>query len=105
MDNQVMVSDYATMDHVIKKAGCNVLLIQKSILRDGLSFLAVHLFDKMKRMVVKLIEREDVDFMCETIGCRPIAYRLSPSTSLLRTWRATTWWRRSRPATFTFSSA
>ena len=47
MDNQVIVSDYTQMDRVlreerqyildlckkIKKAGCNVLLIQKSILR------------------------------------------------------------------------
>ena len=47
MDNQVIVSDYAAMDRVlreerayilnivkqIKKAGCNVLLVQKSILR------------------------------------------------------------------------
>lgn len=47
MENQVVVSDYAQMDRVlkeerqyildlvkkIKKAGCNVLLIQKSILR------------------------------------------------------------------------
>jgi T-complex protein 1 subunit delta len=32
----------------IKKAGCNVLLIQKSILRDALSDLAIHFFDKMK---------------------------------------------------------
>merc|ERR1711868_17841 len=87
MDNQVVVSDYAAMDRVlreerayllnivkqVKKAGCNALLIQKSILRDGLSDLAVHFFDKMKIMVVKDIEREDVDFLCKTIGCRPIA--------------------------------
>jgi len=47
MDNQVIVSDYTQMDRVlrderqyilnivkqVKKAGCNVLLIQKSILR------------------------------------------------------------------------
>lgn len=47
MDNSVIVSDYAQMDRVlreerqyildiikkIKKAGCNVLLIQKSVLR------------------------------------------------------------------------
>ena len=79
MDNQVVVSDYAAMDRVlreerayilnivkqVKKAGCNVLLIQKSILRDGLSDLAVH-FDKIKIMVVMDIEREDVDFLCPT---------------------------------------
>merc|ERR1719420_820473 len=87
MDNQVVVSDYAAMDRVlreerayilnivkqIKKAGCNVLLIQKSILHDALSDLAVHFFDKMKIMVVKDIEREDIDHVCKTLGCRPIA--------------------------------
>merc|ERR1712242_683956 len=87
MDNQVVVSDYAAMDRVlkeerayilnivkqIKKAGCNVLLIQKSILRDALSDLAVHFFDKMRIMVVKDIEREDIDFLCTTTGCRPTA--------------------------------
>ncbi len=82
MDNQVVVSDYAAMDRVlreerayilnivkqIKKAGCNVLLIQKSILRDALSDLAVHFFDKMKIMVIKDIEREDIDHVCKTLG-------------------------------------
>merc|ERR1712209_269605 len=87
MDNQVIVSDYAAMDRVlreerayildivkqIKKAGCNVLLIQKSILRDALSDLAVHFFDKMKIMVVKDIEREDIDHVCKSLGCSPVA--------------------------------
>ncbi|CAB1344850.1 unnamed protein product [Coregonus sp. 'balchen'] len=88
MDNQIVVSDYAQMDRVlreerayilnlvkqIKKAGCNVLLIQKSILRDALSDLALHFLNKMKIMVVKEIEREDIEFICKTIGTKPIAH-------------------------------
>merc|ERR1712088_199532 len=87
MDNQVVVSDYAAMDRVlreerayilnivkqIKKAGCNVLLVQKSILRDALSDLAIHFFDKMKIMVIKDIEREDIEHVCKSLGCAPIA--------------------------------
>ncbi|XP_037298451.1 T-complex protein 1 subunit delta isoform X2 [Manduca sexta] len=87
MDHNVIVSDYAAMDRVlkeerqyilnivkqIKKAGCNVLLVQKSILRDALSDLAVHFLDKIKCMVIKDIEREDIEFVCKTLGCRPIA--------------------------------
>uniref|UniRef100_A0AAR2LDA8 T-complex protein 1 subunit delta n=2 Tax=Pygocentrus nattereri TaxID=42514 RepID=A0AAR2LDA8_PYGNA len=79
MDNQIVVSDYAQMDRVlreerayilnlvkqIKKAGCNVLLIQKSILRDALSDLALHFLNKMKIMVVKDIEREEIEFICK----------------------------------------
>lgn len=87
MDNQVVVSDYAAMDRVlreerayilnivkqIKKAGCNVLLVQKSILRDALSDLAIHFFDKMKIMVIKDIEREEIEHVCKSLGCGPIA--------------------------------
>lgn len=87
MDHNIIVSDYTAMDRVlkeerqyilnivkqIKKAGCNVLLIQKSILRDALSDLAIHFLDKIKVMVIKDIEREDIEFVCKTLGCRPIA--------------------------------
>lgn len=87
MDNQVILSDYSQMDRVlkeertyilnivkqIKKAGCNVLLIQKSILRDAVNDLALHFLAKMKIMVVKDIEREDVEFVCKSLGCKPVA--------------------------------
>merc|ERR1711860_218477 len=87
MDNQVIVSDYAAMDRVlreerayilnivkqIKKSGCNALLVQKSILRDALSDLAIHFFDKMKIMVVKDVERDDIEHVCKSLGCSPIA--------------------------------
>lgn len=87
MDHNVIVSDYAAMDRIlkeertyilnivkqIKKAGCNVLLVQKSILRDAVSDLAIHFLDKIKVMVIKDIEREDIPFVCKTLGCRPIA--------------------------------
>lgn len=79
MENQVIVSDYSQMDRVlkeerqyilnivkqIKKANCNVLLIQKSILRDAVSDLALHFLAKSKILVVKDIEREDIEFVCK----------------------------------------
>merc|ERR1712038_1456181 len=72
MDNQVVVSDYSQMDRIlreerqyilnivktIKKSGCNVLLIQKSILRDAISDLGLHYLQKLKIMVIKDIERD-----------------------------------------------
>ena len=87
MDHNVIVSDYSAMDRVlkeerayilnivkqIKKSGCNVLLVQKSILRDAISDLAIHFLDKIKVMVIKDIEREDIPYVCKTLGCRPIA--------------------------------
>ncbi|XP_014298817.1 T-complex protein 1 subunit delta [Microplitis demolitor] len=87
MDHSVIVSDYSAMDRIlkeertyilnivkqIKKSGCNVLLVQKSILRDAISDLAIHFLDKIKVMVIKDVEREDISFVCKTLGCRPIA--------------------------------
>lgn len=87
MDNQVVITDYTQMDRVlreernyilnivkqIKKTGCNVLLVQKSILRDALTDLALHFLGKTKIAVVKDVEREDIEFICKTLGCRPIA--------------------------------
>ncbi|CAM9538329.1 unnamed protein product, partial [Phaeothamnion confervicola] len=65
MENNVVVTDYAAMDRIlreerkyilgmckkIKKAGCNVLLIQKSILRDAFNDLSLHFLAKMDIMV------------------------------------------------------
>merc|ERR1712112_243374 len=49
MDNQVVVSDYAAMDRVLREERAYLLNI------------------------VKDIEREDIEFLCKTLGCRPIA--------------------------------
>uniref|UniRef100_T1JB12 T-complex protein 1 subunit delta n=1 Tax=Strigamia maritima TaxID=126957 RepID=T1JB12_STRMM len=87
MENNVIVSDYSQMDRVlreervyilnlvkqIKKAGCNVILIQKSILRDAVNDLALHFLAKMKIMIIKDIEREDIEFISKSLGCRPVA--------------------------------
>ncbi|CAF3341137.1 unnamed protein product [Rotaria sp. Silwood1] len=87
MENTVIISDHAQMDRVIKeerqyilniikqikKTSCNVLLIQKSILRDAISDLAIHYLAKMKILIVKDVEREDVPFIAKTLGCKPIA--------------------------------
>jgi len=87
MENNVVVSDYTQMDRVlreerqyileickkIKKSGCNVILLQKSILRDAINDMGLHFLGKMKIMVVREVERDEVDFICKTLNCRPIA--------------------------------
>ncbi|XP_065661788.1 T-complex protein 1 subunit delta isoform X2 [Hydra vulgaris] len=87
MENNVIVSDYTQMDRVlreervyileickaIKKAGINVVFLQKSILRDAINDMGLHFLGKMKIMVVRDIERDEVEFICKTLGCRPIA--------------------------------
>lgn len=87
MDNQIVVNDYRQMDKIlkeerqyllnmckkIKKTGCNVLLLQKSILRDAVNDLALHFLAKLKILVVKDIERDEIEFVTRTLGAKPIA--------------------------------
>merc|ERR1719353_2435181 len=88
MENNVIVSDYAAMDRIlreerkhvlglckkIKKAGCNVLLVQKSILRDAYNDLSLHFLGKMDIMVITDIELNDVEFIARTTGVQPISH-------------------------------
>jgi T-complex protein 1 subunit delta len=81
MDNQIVVNDYRQMDKIlkeerqyllnickkIKKSGCNVVLIQKSILRDAVNELSLHFLSKLKIMAIKDVEREEVEFICKVI--------------------------------------
>ncbi|KAM7540972.1 hypothetical protein Aperf_G00000041303 [Anoplocephala perfoliata] len=87
MENNVVVTDYAQMDRImkeerqyilniikaVKKSGANVVLVQKSILRDAVNDLALHYFGKLKIMVVKDIERDEIEFICKTLKCIPVA--------------------------------
>ena len=87
MENTVTVNDYRQMDKIvkeeriyllnivkkIKKAKCNVLLIQKSILRDAVNDLSLHFLAKTGIMAIKDIERDEVEFICKSTGCKPIA--------------------------------
>jgi chaperonin GroEL (HSP60 family) len=49
----------------IKKTGCNVLLIQKSILRDAVNDLSLHFLSKLKILAIKDIERDEIEFICK----------------------------------------
>ena len=76
--NNIVINDYAAMDRIlreerkyilnlckqIKKAGVNVLLIQKSILRDATNDLSLHFLAKMGIRVIKDVERDDVEHIC-----------------------------------------
>eukprot|EP00297_Palpitomonas_bilix_P008988 CAMPEP_0113888722 /NCGR_PEP_ID=MMETSP0780_2-20120614/13042_1 /TAXON_ID=652834 /ORGANISM="Palpitomonas bilix" /LENGTH=534 /DNA_ID=CAMNT_0000877627 /DNA_START=12 /DNA_END=1616 /DNA_ORIENTATION=+ /assembly_acc=CAM_ASM_000599 len=87
MESSLFISDHSAMDRnlkeekryiidliqKVKKTGANVLLIQKSILKDAVSDLALHYLSKLKVMVVKDVERNDISFIAKTLGCRPIA--------------------------------
>jgi len=57
----------------IVKSGCNVLLIQKSILRDAVNDFSLSLLAKKKIMVIKDVERSDIEFISQSLGCTPVA--------------------------------
>ncbi|MBW04090.1 T-complex protein 1 subunit delta, partial [Eschrichtius robustus] len=70
MSRPVELSDRETL----LNSAATSLNSKKSILRDALSDLALHFLNKMKIMVVKDIEREDIEFICKTIGTKPVAH-------------------------------
>lgn len=87
MEQNVVVNDYTAMDRILKEerkyllklvkqisqTGCNVLLIQKSILRDAVTDVALHFLAKMNILVVRDIERDDIEWICKMTGCTPAA--------------------------------
>ncbi|GAB4820845.1 hypothetical protein N2152v2_007891 [Parachlorella kessleri] len=88
IENNVIISDYAQMDRILKEernyilqmvkkikaSGANVVLVQKSILRDAVTDLSLHYLAKAKIMVVRDVEREDIEFISKTLHCLPIAH-------------------------------
>lgn len=88
LESSVVVPDHQAMDRIIKEernyilnivkkvvqSGANVLLLQKSILREAVSDLALHFFAKKKIMVIKDIDRDDIDFISRTINATPVAH-------------------------------
>jgi T-complex protein 1 subunit delta len=87
MEGNIVINDYQQMDRLlreernyilnlvnkIKKTGCNVLLIQKSILRDAVNELSLGYLAKLKILVIKDIERDEIEFVSKTLGCTPVA--------------------------------
>ena len=88
IENNIAVSDYSQIDRILKEerkyilemvkkisnSGANVVLLQKSIVRDSINDIALHFLAKKKIMVVRDIERDDVEFICKTLKCIPIAH-------------------------------
>jgi len=99
IDHNIIVTDYQQMDRIlreekvyiaticrkIQKSGANVLLIQKSILRDAVNELSLSYLASMKILVVKDIERDDIEFITRTLGCTPMANPDSVSPDKLGT--------------------
>jgi T-complex protein 1 subunit delta len=82
----VVIENYSSMDRIlreekeyiigicrkIRSSGCNVLLIQKSILREAISTICLQILAQMKIMVIRDIEREEINYIANSLGCIPI---------------------------------
>ena len=82
MENSVVVSDYQQMDRILKEernyiislikkikaSGCNVLLIQKSILRDAVTDLSLHYLAKVRPQNIPASRLTFFSWLPETIA-------------------------------------
>merc|ERR1711896_103326 len=87
MESNVVIKDYSQMDRLLReertilakmvkqiaKTGCNVLLVQKSILRDATTDLSLEFCAKAKILVVRDIEREEIEFVSRMLGVEAAA--------------------------------
>ena len=85
-DNLLVIENYAQMDKLlkeekqfiislckkIKSTGCNIILIQKSILKNSICEFAIQILAQMKIMLIRDIERTDFLFIADSLGCVPI---------------------------------
>lgn len=88
LESNIVVHDYTAMDRLLKEekkyiidlvkkiiaSGANVLLLQKSILREAISDLCLHYLAKKNVMVIKDIDRNEIDFISRTIKAVPVAH-------------------------------
>merc|ERR1711915_224279 len=88
LESSVVVPDHVAMDRIIKEertyilgivkkiiaSGANVLMLQKSILREAVSDLALHFLGKKGIVVIKDIDRDEIDFISRTINATPVAH-------------------------------
>jgi len=87
MESNIQVRDYTQMDRLLReerailakmvkqiaKTGCNVLLVQKSILRDATTDLSLDFCAKAKILVIRDVERDNIEFISKIVGVDPCA--------------------------------
>jgi T-complex protein 1 subunit delta len=87
MESKILIDDPGLMDKIvqderrylldickkIKRSGCGLLIIQKSILRESLSELARHFLDRLGVLVVNSVERQDIEYISKAAGIRPVS--------------------------------
>ncbi|KAM0686937.1 T-complex protein 1 subunit delta [Conglomerata obtusa] len=85
IDSKININDTKLMEKIIKeereylldickkvkKSGAEVIVVQKSILRESVNDLALHFLTKLNILVIDDVSREDIKFICEKLDLNP----------------------------------
>lgn len=87
MESKVIIDDYSQVEQFVKeereylldilrkvkKSGANLLILQKSLLRESCSELAKHFLKKLGIAVVDNVERADVEYLSGILGIKSVS--------------------------------
>mmetsp|Transcript_41978 Transcript_41978/g.65589 ORF Transcript_41978/g.65589 Transcript_41978/m.65589 type:complete len:511 (+) Transcript_41978:116-1648(+) len=57
----------------IKGSGCNVMILQKSLIKENICEITMQILAQLQILLIKDVDREDGDRICQIFGCKPIA--------------------------------
>lgn len=86
LDSKIVINDYSLMEkfvreekeyviNIIKKiknTGATLLVIQKSLVRESCSDLALHFLNKIGISVINDVDRKDIEFISRSLGTAPV---------------------------------
>lgn len=84
MDSKIIIDNHSLMEKIIKdereyilnlckkikKSGAELIIIQKSILRDSLNELALYFLTKLNVLVIDDVQREEIEFLSKSLNLR-----------------------------------
>ncbi len=87
MESKIVVDDHSLIPRFVREereylvklikrvlsTGANLLVIQKSLLRESCSDLARHLLGKLGISVIYDVDRKDVDYLCKMTGIKAVS--------------------------------
>lgn len=85
LDSKILIDDYTLMERfvkeereyvirlikAVKRSGANLLVIQKSLMRESCSELAQHFLKRLGISFIDNVDRKDVEHLAKTLGIRP----------------------------------
>ena len=87
MDSKINIKNYQQVENFvqeekeyliriirkIKDTGTNLIFVQKSLTRESISTLALHLLKKAGISVIDSVDRKDIAYLCEKLNIQPIS--------------------------------